>query len=70
MGETVEMGPEGTDIHSLQDTMEVAGIPQHSLVVAGKQFSTAVVTGGGGGFQSWAREMVAGELWMLLLGEE
>lgn len=68
MEETVEMGPEPMDIHSLQDTMEVVGTPQHPLVVAGTQTGTAVVTGGSDGFHSWPR--VAGELWMLLLGDE
>ena len=56
-------------VDATHEAMQEGGIPQHSLVVdEGRQTGTEVVTGQG--CHSWARETVAGELWMLLLGEE
>lgn len=59
--------------HSLADVTQEAtqegGTPQHSLVVDdGRQTGIEVVTGQG--CHSWAKDTVAGELWMLLHGEE
>ena len=55
-------------LDATHEAMQDGGIPQHSLVVDGRQTGTEVVTGQD--CHSWARETVAGELWMLLLGEE
>jgi hypothetical protein len=72
MGQAVVMAEDVMGSQSLVDAtheaMQDGGIPQQLLVVDGRQTGTEVVTGQH--CHSWAREAVAGELWMLLLGDE